>query len=114
MRPFFLIDARKVRPSYPARPWVDEVTLVEMREAPAIGTRLLCQRSFPMIIRAEELVARAEQLGKLADQAVDASYARCLRQRAREWRAMAAEIGVLQRDPFYRYIQDRIDAKSLQ
>jgi hypothetical protein len=59
MRPFFLIDAHKVRPSYPARPWVDGVTLVEMREARAIGTRLLCQRSFPMIIRAEEFGSKS-------------------------------------------------------
>jgi hypothetical protein len=28
--------------------------------------------------------------------------------------AMAAEISVLQRDPSYRYIHDRIEAKSLQ
>jgi hypothetical protein len=28
--------------------------------------------------------------------------------------AMAAEVSVLQRDPFYRYIHDCIDAKSLQ
>jgi hypothetical protein len=67
-----------------------------------------------MMIRPEELATRAEQLSKLADQAVDASYARSLRQRAREWRAMAAEISVLQRDPFYQLIHDRIDAKYLQ
>jgi hypothetical protein len=67
-----------------------------------------------MMIRPEELARRAEQLRELADQAVDASHARSLRQRAREWMAMAAEVSVLQRDPFYRYIHDCIDAKSLQ
>jgi hypothetical protein len=67
-----------------------------------------------MMIRPQELATRAEQLSKLADNAVDASYARSLRQRAGEWMAMAAEISVLQRDPFYRYIHDRIEAKSLQ
>ena len=45
----------------------------------------MCLRSFPMM-RAEELAARAEQLGKLADKAIDLSYAKVLRQRARQWR----------------------------
>ena len=58
----------------------------------------MCLRSFPMM-RAEELAARAEQLGKLADKAIDLSYAKALGQRARQWRDIAAEISVLERDP---------------
>jgi hypothetical protein len=59
------------------------------------------------MMRAEELAARAEQLGKLADHAIDLSYAKSLRQRARQWRAMAAEMSVLESDPLYRRIHDR-------
>ena len=40
--------------------------------------------------------ARAEQL---ADKAIDLSYAKALGQRARQWRDIAAEISVLERDP---------------
>jgi hypothetical protein len=66
----------------------------------------MCPRSSPMM-RAEELAARAEQLGKLADKAIDFSYAKALRQRARQWRAMAAEVSVFESDPLYRRIHDR-------
>ena len=58
-------------------------------------------------MRAEELAAKAEQLGKLADVAIDRSYARSLRQRAQQWRDIAAELRVLERDPLYRSIHDR-------
>ena len=47
------------------------------------------------------------RLRDLADKAVDPIFARSLRQRASEWRALAAEIEVFEKDPIYRLIHDR-------
>jgi hypothetical protein len=60
-----------------------------------------------MRLREQELAARADQLCTLADTAIDLSYARSLRQRASDWRALAAELRVLDSDPLYRQIHDR-------
>jgi len=57
--------------------------------------------------RAQEWTERANQLGTLADKAVDLSYARSLRQRASEWKALAVELHVIECDPLYRQIHDR-------
>jgi flagellum-specific peptidoglycan hydrolase FlgJ len=70
-------------------------------------------RYSPMMT-AEELTAKAEQLRRLADQAIDPSYAESLRQRAQQLQAMAAEIRVLQSDPLYRRIHDRPNVGGLQ
>jgi hypothetical protein len=64
------------------------------------------------MMKAQELAAKAEQLGALADKAVDPSYAKSLRQRAREWRALAAELHALERDPLYRSIHGRLGAST--
>jgi hypothetical protein len=56
---------------------------------------------------AREFSEKATRLRNLADKAVDPLFAKSLRQRAREWRALAAEIQVFQQDPVYRLIHDR-------
>jgi hypothetical protein len=59
------------------------------------------------MLRVQELTARAEQYDQWADRATDPVLARALRQRARQWRDMAAEVSAFQRDPAYRAIHDR-------
>ena len=51
--------------------------------------------------------ARADELRALADKVDDPFLAKSLRERARHWSAMAAEIDVLERDPIYRLIHNR-------
>ena len=65
-------------------------------------------RSSPML-RAQDLEAKAEQYDELADTVIDPQLANSLRQRARAWRELAAEVLVLERDPMYRLIHDRPD-----
>jgi hypothetical protein len=64
------------------------------------------------MIRAEELEARAERLVRMADNTVDRSYARSLRQRAAACRALAAELRVFESDSAYRLIHDRPDRQA--
>lgn len=59
------------------------------------------------MLRAQELAAKAEQYEKRAAGVTDPLLANSLRQRARQWREMAVELGVLERDPMYRIIHDR-------
>jgi len=58
--------------------------------------------------RAQEWTERADQLGTLADKAVDLSYMRdrCA-SAASEWEALAVELHVIECDPLYRQIHDR-------
>jgi len=60
-----------------------------------------------LMISAQQLAAKADQLGLQADKAVDLSYAQSLRRRASEWKALAAELHVIENDPLYRQIHDR-------
>ena len=64
------------------------------------------------MLRADELVARAQQLGTLAATVVDPSYAKSLRQHARYWLDLAAEMRVLENDPLYRCIHDRPEVEA--
>jgi len=70
------------------------------------GTPVAAQRSFFML-RSEDLAERAGKFDELADRVIDPQVASSMRQRAREWRALAAEVRVLQCDPMYRLIHDR-------
>jgi hypothetical protein len=63
------------------------------------------------MLHARELTAKAEQYDKRADATMDPLLALALRQRARQWRDMAAEIDVFQNDPAYRAIHDRPPAE---
>jgi hypothetical protein len=56
---------------------------------------------------AREFSERATRLRDLANRVVDPLFATSLRQRAREWHALAAEIQVFEKDPVYRLIHDR-------
>lgn len=59
-------------------------------------------------MRSERIfLEKAIQLGDLADKAADPRLAESLRRRAREWRALAAEVQIFQKDPVYRQIHDR-------
>jgi hypothetical protein len=59
------------------------------------------------MMSAKQLAMKADQLRKLAEKAVDLSYARSLRRRASEWNALAAGLHVIENDPVYRRIHDR-------
>jgi hypothetical protein len=59
------------------------------------------------MLRVQELTARAEQYDRWAERVMDPLLAPALRQRARQWREIAAEIEAFQRDPAYRAIHDR-------
>jgi hypothetical protein len=59
------------------------------------------------MLRAQDLLAKADQYDELANGVADLLLADSLRRRARESRDMAAEVRVLERDPMYRLIHDR-------
>ena len=61
------------------------------------------------MLRAQDLAAKAEQCDELAKRVHDPALAASLRRRACDWRDMAAEVRVVQRDPLYRLIHDRAD-----
>ena len=58
------------------------------------------------MLRAQDLVAKADHCDELADRVTDILLASSLRRRAREWRDIAAEVRVLEQDPMYRSIHD--------
>jgi hypothetical protein len=58
------------------------------------------------MLQAPELAAKAELYEQRAEAMTDPLLAFALRQRARQWRDMAAELKVLQSDPAYRAIHD--------
>jgi hypothetical protein len=64
------------------------------------------------MLRAQDLLAKADQDEELANRVTDLSLANSLRCRAREWRNLAAEVRVLERDPMYRLIHDRPDKRQ--
>jgi hypothetical protein len=64
------------------------------------------------MLRAQDLLAKADQDDELANRVTDLSLANSLRCRAREWRNLAAEVRVLQRDPMYWLIHDRPDQRQ--
>jgi hypothetical protein len=64
------------------------------------------------MLRAQDLTAKADQFDELADRVIDPLFASSLRQRAREWRELAAEVRVLECDPMYRLIHDRPDRRE--
>jgi len=76
------------------------------RRQPRLGTPF-GQPRFWLMTNAREFSERAARLRDLADRVVDPRFAESLRQRAREWRALAAEIQVFEKDPIYRLIHDR-------
>ena len=58
------------------------------------------------MLQVPELAAKAELYEKRAEAMIDPLLALALRQRARQWRDMAAELKVVQSDPAYRAIHD--------
>lgn len=73
----------------------------------ALSRNALGSLALFFMMTAQKLAAKAKQLGEMADNAVDPLFARSLRQRARQWQAMADEIRILHHDPLYRSIHDR-------
>jgi hypothetical protein len=74
-----------------------------------LGERQVVYSRSPCMLRAQDLTAKADQYDALASRVTDRLLANSLRRRAREWRDMAAEVRVLERDPMYRLIHDRPD-----
>ena len=61
------------------------------------------------MLYADDLAAKAARCEELASQVIEPLLAASLRRRAGEWRDMAAEVNLVQRDPIYRLIHDRPD-----
>ena len=56
-----------------------------------------------------EMLMRAEQCEEKADKAVNRCTAYALRDAARQWRDLAVQIDLLERDPAYRRLSARIE-----
>jgi hypothetical protein len=62
-----------------------------------------------MMLRADEMRSKAEQCDDMADKAGDGPNVLFLRQAAEHWRAMAAQLDLLEQEQIYRIIRNRSD-----
>ena len=61
------------------------------------------------MMRPDQMLERANGCEKLADLTGDRVVAHSLREAARQWRAMAVQQDLLEREPVYRRIRNRSD-----
>ena len=58
------------------------------------------------MLQAKEMLANAEQCERMADK-TDPTIARFWRDAAKQWKAMAAQLELLEQEPVYRIIRSR-------